>query len=135
MGSKISKVIENLRFGNENIKTIKSKVKEIEEIFVKFRIVHKLLHMGASGDLIKDLYEEFMKHYYIKLILKIQQTFENDDNMNNQKECTICLKEFENGNSVTKLKCGHTFCTECIEKWFEESITCPYCRKNFDIDG
>ena len=41
------------------------------------------------------------------------------------------LEERKNGINVTKLKCGHIFCTGCIEEWFSHSTTCPHCRKDF----
>jgi hypothetical protein len=41
--------------------------------------------------------------------------------------CSICLED--NINKETKLKCGHCYHSECIEKWFVENDTCPYCRE------
>lgn len=40
--------------------------------------------------------------------------------------CTICLDNIEDEK---KLKCGHSFCKNCILKWKKESNTCPICRK------
>lgn len=28
------------------------------------------------------------------------------------------------------LHCGHTFCEQCIESWFEKKTSCPICRKS-----
>ena len=136
LDSNISEVIENIHKGEVDIEVIKSKLDEVEKIEKEHRLLIVLIDLQNSPDKkIEKAFKEFSKYFYIKLILKIQQTFEYNDAMNSLKECTICLKEFESGNSVTKLKCGHGFCTECIEKLFEESITCPYCRKNIDIDS
>ena len=43
------------------------------------------------------------------------------------KECTICLEEFD--NETYTLKCKHTYCKKCIQEWLEEHTTCPLCRQ------
>ena len=44
-------------------------------------------------------------------------------------KCPICLEENEN-NLCRRLKCGHSFHCECIDKWFVNNKTCPICRFN-----
>ncbi|CAN8312508.1 unnamed protein product [Cochlearia groenlandica] len=46
------------------------------------------------------------------------------------EKCTICLEEFNDGDRVVTLPCGHDFHDddECIVKWFEISHVCPLCR-------
>ena len=40
-------------------------------------------------------------------------------------DCPICMDKF---NQPRKLeKCGHIFCSECIEAYFEYKPTCPTC--------
>lgn len=45
-------------------------------------------------------------------------------------ECAICLAEFETGDEVTALPCGHYFHLEsCVRVWLKNhSATCPTCR-------
>lgn len=43
--------------------------------------------------------------------------------MNN---CIICFKEYE--EDQVKIRCGHSFCKTCIEKWAYENNNCPVCR-------
>ena len=46
-----------------------------------------------------------------------------------ETNCSICLSQFENGDSVRKLPCGHEFHSSCIETWLlNHSRTCPCCR-------
>lgn len=42
-------------------------------------------------------------------------------------KCVICTLVFTL-NSVSALQCGHTFHYECINRWIENSRTCPICR-------
>eukprot|EP00959_Pyramimonas_sp_CCMP1952_P185369 3876015-Pyramimonas_sp.AAC.2 len=58
------------------------------------------------------------------------------------EECPVCLGELEEVEA-TQLACGHTFCTDCITKWFEQcqakqvpdatlqagGNSCPICRQ------
>lgn len=46
-------------------------------------------------------------------------------------ECTVCLNEFGDGDSVRLLpKCDHVFHPECIDTWLTNHVTCPICRIN-----
>ena len=47
--------------------------------------------------------------------------------------CSICREK--NGNMLTN--CGHSFCIECLMKWYiinMRNITCPYCRQNIEFE-
>jgi len=61
--------------------------------------------------------------------------------------CPICLTDFDIEESEkddkverknlkhkkTNLKCGHSFCEECISKWFNQGEnSCPVCREKID---
>src|SRR5271157_4317676 len=42
--------------------------------------------------------------------------------------CTICLDEEIRCNDKTE--CDHFFHKTCLDLWFRENDTCPFCRKN-----
>ena len=47
-------------------------------------------------------------------------------------ECAICLSNFQNGESLTQLPCGHNFKSVCIRKWLvaaRHELTCPLCKQ------
>lgn len=48
-----------------------------------------------------------------------------------EKQCGICMGEYSEDEEVTPLPCDprHYFHTECIEHWFLQKNTCPYCNK------
>ena len=39
--------------------------------------------------------------------------------------CTICLDFFKYPHTI---KCGHTFCGNCLQRWLENVVECPICR-------
>ena len=49
-------------------------------------------------------------------------------------QCCICLKVVATSQNVTKLRCKHSFHTECIMKWLNvqetlyNKLNCPICR-------
>lgn len=49
---------------------------------------------------------------------------------NPDTECAICLSEFEPGDEITMLPCGHYFhFTGCVREWLgNHARTCPTCR-------
>ncbi|KAI0562573.1 hypothetical protein FGB62_58g127 [Gracilaria domingensis] len=50
--------------------------------------------------------------------------------MTSYTECAICLCEFEAGDEITALPCGHFFhLTGCVREWLRNHArTCPTCR-------
>ncbi|MFH1643942.1 MAG: RING finger domain-containing protein [bacterium] len=44
--------------------------------------------------------------------------------------CTICFNEFQDGENVCRLNCGHIFCGgNCIHDWLKRNNSCPLCRR------
>ena len=42
------------------------------------------------------------------------------------EECYICYENFKDKKT---LPCSHQFCQECIQRWLENNVSCPICRK------
>ena len=66
---------------------------------------------------------------------KIQEINENlDGKKEDEKEdniCIICLANYDNKfHILKKLKCNHTLCENCFNKWYKIKESCPICRKN-----
>lgn len=48
-----------------------------------------------------------------------------------ERECSVCLSQFEAGDRVRKLPCEHEFHSSCIDRWLlSMNQTCPCCRLN-----
>ena len=63
------------------------------------------------------------------------EVFEYNDNNElkfEQKECIICLGEFENGEKLAILKCNHCYHDQCIKDWIKKAkgIYCTLCQVN-----
>jgi len=48
-----------------------------------------------------------------------------------EPSCSICLCEYENGETVTKLPCNHIYHESCLSSWTESHVRCPLC--NYDL--
>jgi len=58
-------------------------------------------------------------------IVRMRKT--TDTSINDR--CPICLEDMHKALYMREIKaCKHTFCGECIEKWFVENKTCPICK-------
>ncbi|WCJ37350.1 RING/U-box superfamily protein [Euphorbia peplus] len=46
-----------------------------------------------------------------------------------ERDCSVCLTEFEPDSEINYLGCGHLFHKVCLEKWLDYwNFTCPLCR-------
>lgn len=43
--------------------------------------------------------------------------------------CAICMSEYQTGDIIRTLPCGHKYCQKCIDPWLVEHVECPVCRK------
>jgi hypothetical protein len=69
----------------------------------------------------KDVLKKFRNRQYKFLSDKIKEI---------NKNCSICLDDYEETSKVKVLPCDHGFHPECITKWLtSENYTCPVCRK------
>lgn len=83
--------------------------------FVKFQLLSKKLAEPIDGN--------FMKTKRIKKdeVLKTRKE---------EKVCSICLLEFEEGQEINIMKCKHFFHKRCIENWIKIKRKCPLCNKS-----
>ena len=100
---------------------------------LSYKIMDYYTELRACGNTLKDKSLKYTIKYLYKCVLKQLTNFVYEETPNQANDCAVCLEEFKNGNNVTKLKCGHLFCSDCIEKWLSNSITCPCCRQNPDF--
>jgi hypothetical protein len=50
-----------------------------------------------------------------------------------QPQCSICLGEYEQGESLVCLPCKHVYHEDCVSSWCNNHIRCPLC--NFDLES
>lgn len=46
-----------------------------------------------------------------------------------QDQCSVCLMDFEHGDSLRTLECAHRFHMACVDQWLAQSGQCPVCKK------
>ena len=54
------------------------------------------------------------------------------NNKNNNKNCGICLQDYENNEEILILPCLHIYHYNCIINWFQRKKTCPFDNQNFE---
>jgi hypothetical protein len=104
----------------ENIKNNKNDFKTQEYL-------SRLKHYENQILLKKDVVDtrKSTLEYYKNAIEKIEKITNNDETLDGDDVCAICLSEHQDPIAFFK-KCGHYFCKECIEE--VKLKTCPICR-------
>ncbi|XP_023177704.1 E3 ubiquitin-protein ligase RNF128 [Drosophila hydei] len=44
--------------------------------------------------------------------------------------CTICSERYKAADKIYGGSCGHVFHWQCLQRWWEESNSCPVCRSS-----
>jgi len=63
---------------------------------------------------------------------KTEKTTEQKNTEAPPTDCSICLMEYNEGESVKSLPCTHRFHSACIDKWLSSHNTCPVCKTQVD---
>ncbi|KAK7792087.1 hypothetical protein R5R35_010710 [Gryllus longicercus] len=45
--------------------------------------------------------------------------------------CAVCIEEMDDTGLCRRLRCGHSFHRECIDRWALNKRECPQCRQWF----
>ena len=51
------------------------------------------------------------------------------DKTNVEKQCVICLIDFEENSEIVITECKHVFHADCIKEWTRYKKDCPVCRE------
>jgi hypothetical protein len=60
--------------------------------------------------------------------LAIDDLVDLADDIPTIQRCPICYHAILPLNQLLRTPCGHSFCRDCIVRWFEQSQQCPSCR-------
>lgn len=78
-----------------------------------------------------DESEDNKEKLKLRIIVNSKYTKKEVDDNDNDKEshtCAICLDSFEEGETISKLNCGHEFKSPCILEWLKKNPRCPLCN-------
>ena len=76
-----------------------------------------------------------------KPISKNLKTFNYIDAYNNliidekikEDNCSICMEQFQDNETVVQLECNHLFHKNCIDPWKEANEKCPLCKTDMKL--
>lgn len=63
---------------------------------------------------------------------KVKKCADLKPHKNEDPSCCICLCEYEEGEMLNQLGCGHVYHKECIDSWCQHHTRCPLC--NLDLE-
>ncbi|RDX67898.1 NEP1-interacting protein 1, partial [Mucuna pruriens] len=113
------------RIGPAMLSAVQSQMGAVETSFDE---VQNIFDTGGSKGLSGDLVEKIPK-------IKIT-TDNNDDASGDRVSCSVCLQDFQLGETVRSLPhCHHMFHLPCIDKWLFRHGSCPLCRRDLSVYG
>eukprot|EP00397_Hematodinium_sp_SG-2012_P015044 GEMP01015315.1.p1 GENE.GEMP01015315.1~~GEMP01015315.1.p1 ORF type:complete len:467 (+),score=91.94 GEMP01015315.1:53-1402(+) len=91
------------------------------DVYERLMDVQEMLaaRRGMANDVIEQI-----EHYEWKP--------QEGEEENGQKQCMVCLSDFEADEAVRKLPCTHVFHCNCIDEWLRRCTDCPICKMNID---
>jgi hypothetical protein len=122
-------------FFNENIENNTESV-NMNSIFYSILYGHMIddLMLNIENNMIDEVIERTLNETTIE---RKENDFINFDSIkykklseDHDKECSICLINFEDDNDVCLTQCNHLFHNNCITEWSRYKKDCPICRKN-----
>lgn len=92
------------------------------------------------GERIGDVKTERWKMRCHKVISKLETQIFKSENIkpdadDSELKCLVCQCQYEEGEELRKLPCGHVFHKECGDEWLGRSDLCPYCRTSVEKEG
>ncbi|KAK9070619.1 hypothetical protein SSX86_011021 [Deinandra increscens subsp. villosa] len=94
----------------------------METSFTDIFNVENNVAKGLSEEVINDL---------PKCVFDDDKTCQSDDDKCHERNCVICLQDFENKEEGRELPgCKHVFHMKCIDEWLMRQGSCPICRRD-----
>lgn len=67
-----------------------------------------------------------------KIPVDVIKELKNNGNHNSDQGCNelcgICQEDYKINDTIRILPCMHNFHAECVDRWFQQNVTCPICR-------
>jgi len=74
---------------------------------------------------------------YRRLASNIDHAFPDAtvEDLERDARCAVCYDDMSAGSSCKRLSCGHCYHKNCLRRWFEKNSSCPYCRKEIELQN
>ena len=58
----------------------------------------------------------------------------DQEDVDREEACAICLLNYTVSEEVRELPCRHRFHEKCLFTWLETRVTCPMCREILNME-
>ncbi|XP_059654496.1 putative RING-H2 finger protein ATL49 [Cornus florida] len=92
------------------------------------RFLRAALARATNGSMDRAIQESVDDYVGLKLVPATQSSIDALEKITFYRSCAICLEEFSDEQSLTRMPCSHLFHGDCITRWLHTSHSCPLCR-------
>jgi hypothetical protein len=110
---------------------------EDEEVFGMHALLNMLIRSQDEADL-QDAMRRSSEEAYSggfsvppvdEAVLQRMTTTSEFCSTDPKGQCSVCLMDFEPGDSLRTMQCNHRFHMACVDQWLAQSAQCPVCKK------
>lgn len=101
---------------------------ELDNLDVEFIRISEMSFLEASerSDQYSNLKEEtILEHLRTRKYRKTADHGADEEG----EICVVCQGEFEDGETIAELECGHEYHSDCIKNWLQRRNFCPMCKR------
>ncbi|KAL1215801.1 E3 ubiquitin-protein ligase MBR2 [Cardamine amara subsp. amara] len=82
----------------------------------------------ALGERIGDVSTGLSEEVILKAMKQHKHTSSAAESHQDMEPCCVCQEEYEEGDDLGTLGCGHEFHTACVKQWLMLKNLCPICK-------
>jgi hypothetical protein len=103
---------------------------EEQAIFMQILMMRMQMRNEVSPE--QQAAREEQRHEWIAKL----RTAQHDPSAEEEEDtCAICQEQFNPGDALLLIGCGHRFHTPCAEKWLVLNPTCPLCKVSINPES
>ena len=61
---------------------------------------------------------------------ELSHLLETNDRRHDHSHCVICLERYQVDEAVRTVPCMHSFHSACIDRWLQDTASCPICKQS-----
>ncbi|KAJ7535461.1 hypothetical protein O6H91_12G035100 [Diphasiastrum complanatum] len=80
------------------------------------------------GNVCTGVTEDVISKNLIRRNYSSRDVADSSTSLETEVKCSICQEEYEEGDDLGRLECGHSYHAVCVKQWLVQKNQCPVCK-------